>query len=191
MINKLIVAFVVLFFVGAFLSFLCENRGGMHSTRLDGAITATDTIIPVESTGGFDPVGIITIGGERIYYRGTTETAFLATARGYDDTTPVAHSVGEKIMSQDASDLNDALGFNITGVSSGAGVFAFPVIAGQFVYHTLPKLITFNFSFLQGEGFTYFRYFMMLFSIGLIFSVFYVIFTAVGSVGSTLFSRWT
>ncbi|MEO0250142.1 MAG: hypothetical protein ABIN58_11585, partial [candidate division WOR-3 bacterium] len=191
MINKLIVAFMVIFFIGAILSFFCDGRGGLQSTRLASDVTASDTIIIVDSTAGFDPVGTIVIDGEKIHYRGKTPVAFLACQRGYDETTATNHSVNKKVMTEDSSAINSAVGFNITGVSSGAGIFAFPVIAAQFIYHTLPKLITFDFSFLEGDGFVYFRWFMMLFSVGFVFAIFYIIFTAVGSVGSTLFSKYT
>lgn len=191
MINKLIIAFLIAFFVGAFLTYCIEMDGGMQATKLTAALTESATAISVNSTDGFEIKGVVRIGDEWIKYKNKTDTQFLRCERGYNDTDADAHTRFSTVYNDGASAINDALGFNITKVSSTGGIFAFPVIAGNFITHTLPKLVLFNFSFLSDGPLVWFRYFMMLFSIGLIFTVFYFIFTAVGSVGSTLFSRWT
>ncbi len=190
MINKLLLAFLLVFFVGALLSFIVEGRSGMASTRLTASVSESSSTIYVRSTEGWPKVGTLYIGDETIEYRGTTDTAFLSCSRGVDGTTAEAHDQGSLVYTSESYSINKALGFNVTTAASSGGIFAFPVIAWGFITHTLPKLVTFDFAFLQGEPLVWFRYFMMLFSIGLIFAVFYVVFTAVGSVGSTLFSRF-
>lgn len=189
MINKLLVCFLVIFFIGSFLAYICEGTNSLAASSLTSDITATDVVIPVTSTDDFPAVGTVTIGNETISYRGKTHSHLISCSRGIDNTTASAHLVGERVMGPDADALNRAVGFNIVNMSSSGGVFGFPVIAAKFMYYTLPRLVTFDFVFLEGDGLIWFRYFMMLFGIGLIFVVFYIIYTAVGSVGSTLFSR--
>lgn len=189
MINKLMVSFLVIFFIGSLLAFICEGKGGLKATQLEYNVDASSHVLYVSSTSGFDKVGVIYIEDEQIAYRGVTDNAFLSCSRGYNGTVPATHAAGKRIYTSDASALNRAMGFDVVRISSAGGLTAFPLVAGGFVIHTLPKLITFDFSFLQGDGLIYFRYFMMLFGVAFVFAVFYLIFTAIGSVGSTLFSR--
>lgn len=191
MINKLIIAFLIAFFVGSFLTYAIEKDGAMQTAKLTTALTETATTVSVNSTEGFTIKGKIRIGDEWIKYNNKTNTQFLLCTRGYEETDTEAHVKHSTIYNDDSSAINDALGFNITSVSSTGGIFAFPVIAGNVITHMLPKIVLFDFSFLSEGPLIWFRYFMMLFSIGLILTFFYFVFTAVGSVGSTLFSRFS
>ena len=66
----------------------------MASTELDGGITDSQVTIPVDSTAGFPPVGVIAIEDELIQYIGKTDTQFTGCIRGssattHDDSTSV------------------------------------------------------------------------------------------------------
>lgn len=57
------------------------------TTQLNGAITASDTTITVDSTNGFASSGTIVIGTEQITYTGKTTTDFTGCTRGANGTT--------------------------------------------------------------------------------------------------------
>lgn len=64
-------------------------------TWLTERVEVFDTTIHVASTAGFDSNGVIHIGTEAIRYTGRTATSFTGCTRGYWDTTPQAHVLGD------------------------------------------------------------------------------------------------
>jgi len=188
--NKLLLAFLMVFFIGSFLDYLVEGGGGWTANNLAQAMTSTDDVIYAYDVSAFPKQGMVQIEDEYIYYKNKSDinNTFSNLDRGENDSEAEAHAKGKQVYSEDAAAINSALGFSVTNVASSGGILAFPVIAWNFIYHTLPKLVLFDFSFLNYGPLIWFRYFFMLFSIGLIFSLFYFIFTAIGSVGTNLFS---
>jgi len=188
MMNKLLVSFLLVFFVGSFLSYLAEGGAGMSATRLSANATETATTLYVYDASTMPSQGVVTIQHEIVTYKARTGTALLYCDRGDHDTEAAVHAKNRYVYSDDAAAINQMLGFSISNVSSAGGIIAFPLIAGNFLIHTMPKLVLFDFAFLSFGPLVWFRYFMMLFGIGLVFAFFYYMYTAVGSVGSTLFS---
>lgn len=188
--NKLLMAFLLLFFVGSFLDYIVNGGGGFTTTQLREDVTASAEVIYCYDVSKFHKQGLVQIGDEFIEYKNKSDidNTLFKLDRGEDDTVAEAHSKFENVYSEDAAAINKSLGFSITNIASNGGVLAFPIIAWNFVYHTLPKLILFDFSFLNFGPLIWFRYFMMLFSIGLIFMIFHFIFIALGSAGNALLS---
>ena len=188
MINKLLVSFLLLFFIGSFLDYLAGGGAGMSCTRLSSDLSETSETIYVMDASTLPRQGIVHIGAEIIVYKNRTDYSLLHCARGYEDTDADAHTANTYVYSDDASAVNEMLGFDIASMASAGGIWAFPLVASNFLFHTMPKLATFDFAFLNWGPFIWFRYCMMLFGIGLIFTFFYFIFIAVGSVASCLFN---
>ena len=65
------------------------------STTLSGAITNTQTTIPVVTTAGFSAVGAIIIGAELITYTGITATSFTGCTRGAAGSPNRSHNSGD------------------------------------------------------------------------------------------------
>ena len=68
------------------------------STNLDGALTAIDTTITVDSTTNFTASGVITIENEKISYTGTTPTTFTGCLRGQLGTTAAIHATRTPVV---------------------------------------------------------------------------------------------
>ena len=69
--------------------------------QLNGAITATDTTITVDSTSGFAPSGRITIESEIIAYTNVSSTAFRGCTRGLEGTTAATHADDTAVTERD------------------------------------------------------------------------------------------
>lgn len=79
-------------------------------TKLNGAISATDTTITVDSTTGF--TSPIWIGTERITYGGTTATTFTSCVRGTSGTAAQAHGDNTAVLYHDWSASDHAVNVN-------------------------------------------------------------------------------
>lgn len=144
----------------------------MAVTALDGAIDDDDVTITVDSTSGFLGADVITIGDEYVAYAGKTDTEFTGCTRGYDisseDTSePAGHGDGSEVFTTSASVLNSALNFNVASTAATFGALSVVVLPARFFTHTLPNLIAWNFSFLQGDM-AFVAYFFFAVSIGLV-----------------------
>ena len=71
------------------------------TTALNGAITATDTSITVDSTSGFSPSGRIIIDSEVISYTNLSSTVFRGCTRGLEESTAAAHSDDVTVTERD------------------------------------------------------------------------------------------
>ena len=67
------------------------------ATVLTSALTATTTTLPVSSTVGFLPSGILQIESELIDYSGLTGSSFMGVRRGSSGTTASAHNSGQTV----------------------------------------------------------------------------------------------
>ncbi len=74
-----------------------------QTTQLNGAITASDTTITVDSTSGFQIGDFyrIIIDSEVIYSTATTSTTFTGCARGREGTTAAAHLDNATVTERD------------------------------------------------------------------------------------------
>jgi hypothetical protein len=67
------------------------------STSLSAAINNVDMTIPVTSTVGFAPSGVILIDSEQIRYTGTTATSFTGCTRAYNGTDDDSHLISTSV----------------------------------------------------------------------------------------------
>ena len=189
MVNKLIVSFTLAFFLASIISYIAEGGGGAYVTYLESAIGATDTTITVGSTDGFTATGTMQIDDEWIKYDDTNGTNFLECNRGENDTDAVAHAKNSKVYTPDAVVLNDAMGFNVSKISTDAGIIALPIIMGKFVVSTVPRLIMWDFSFLKEGPMQWFRAILFCFSAGFVITLSLMIVSAMGGTLLGIFSR--
>lgn len=72
-----------------------------QTTALNGAISATDATITVDSTSGFAPKGRFIVDSEVISYSAATATAFTGCTRGIEGTTAASHLDNAVVTSRD------------------------------------------------------------------------------------------
>lgn len=75
---------------------------GEFSVALDGALTAGQTTIPVDSATPLAEAGTIQINLEQIWYTSRTDTELRGCTRGANGTTAAAHADGAAIYAVDA-----------------------------------------------------------------------------------------
>jgi hypothetical protein len=135
----------------------------------------------VRSTSGFLAADYIYIEGEKMAYNGKTYTSFTNVTRGVEGTQK-AHGVAQSVYSSEAEVLNAMLGYNLISTSTAAGPINFASTAWNFFTVSVPKLITWDFSFLQDGYAVYLRYILMAISMGLTAWVIYQAATAFGGI---------
>lgn len=77
------------------------------SRELNGAISASDTTITTNSTGGYAMSGSIQIGGEIIDYTGKTDVSFTGCTRGARGTTATAHADEATVSNPDSGNWSN------------------------------------------------------------------------------------
>lgn len=181
---------MLLFLVGSILSAIMEGGGGMVTTRLTASANPTDVTLSVSNTQGFLKSDYVTIGNEKIRYTNKTDTSLTGCTRGYDETTAASHSRGSKVYSPDSSVLNSALGFNIASTGSSVGAIGIPVLFMQFATVTLPRLISWDFSWLKtSDGMQYLRIILQAISVGFIVYIAYLVASMLGGIMQGIFTR--
>ena len=78
------------------------GQGTTQDTFLQGGLTQTATVIPVNSTAGFPPLGTLVIRGnpgteEVVFYMGINGNSFTGVLRGRLGTTVRAHGFSERV----------------------------------------------------------------------------------------------
>lgn len=158
---------MLIFVIFTFFNGIMEGGGGLNSTKLDGALSATATTIPVDSTQGFLTADTLIIDDEEFSYTGIGATTFTGVTRGRNSTTAVAHQDDAQVYSPDAGVLNRVLGFNIASTGATAGTLAVVTMTFTFLTKSLPNLIMWDFAFLQGQ-LVYVRIIFMAIGSGLV-----------------------
>jgi hypothetical protein len=128
-----------------------EGAGGIVSTYLPSSLNDSSTTITVASTNGFLSSDYIVIEKERVLYTGTTSTTFTGCTRGYDGTDAVAHAQNARVYGSETSVVNNALGFNIATTAATAGAASIIMIPYKFFTTSVPRMITFDYSFFTGQ----------------------------------------
>lgn len=167
---------LVLFVLLTIFDGVVAGSGGIVSTRLDGAIDEDDTTITVDSTSGFaaaSATSYIMIGDEKIRYTGLTATTFTGGVRGYNNTSAKTHADNAMVYSPEAGALNAGVGFNIVTTQTTAGNQNLAVSVASFVWHTLPKIVTWDFGLLNFGPMVYFRILLVMISIAFIVMLIY------------------
>jgi len=167
-VHRLLTTFLIVFIGCTILGAIMQGGGGITSTVLADDITADVTYIPATSTSLFAGKDIITIGDEKILYTSLNATGFNVHTRGYGGTTAAAHSEGGRIYTQEASVLNNALGFNLAVEAETGGMFGLITIPIKFFTNTLPHLVILNVNFLKTPELSIIAIFWMAAGIALI-----------------------
>lgn len=149
--SKLIAFFMFLFVGCTILSAIMEGGGGVVSTQLTSTIDSDDTTLSVTSTADFEDDGNVMIGSEKIAYTSKTSTTFAGCTRGEDETTARAHASGAMVYTEEASIVNNAMGFDVAATADSMGWWAVVTLPLKFMTTTLPNIIVMNYSFLTGE----------------------------------------
>ncbi len=166
--TKLIAGLCIMFLLLSILSAIMDGAAGAAAnTELDAAIDAVAGVIPVASTDGFlTSGGVLMIGAEKVSYTGVVAgVSFTGATRGIEATDAVAHASGEAVYNEDAGILNYAMGFSVLQTSVPGGVGSAVMAPIRFLTITMPKLVLWDFAFLQGD-LIILRYVLMAGSVG-------------------------
>lgn len=185
----IITGFMLLFMVGSILSSIVDGAGGMVVTRLTAPISANSTQAAVSNTEGLLESSWVQIGNERVKYSGTTPTSLDNLSRGYDSTSASAHVMGDKVYSPDAGAVNAALGFNMATTGTSVGDIGVMTVIMSFFTTTLPRIATWDYSFLREGNLQYLRKILAAFTTGFIIYMAYQIAAALGGILQSIFVR--
>lgn len=150
---KLTAFFLILWLGMVFLSGILAGGGGIVVTYITDPVDDDDVAFNVADTTGLLDSDTMQIGGEKIYYTGTTATSLTGITRGYEGTEAKAHADNAQIYTEDAGAMNSALGFNVPLLADSMGWVAFIAIPVTFITTTIPRAIAYNYNFLQGDMF--------------------------------------
>ena len=189
MMNKLFVSFMLAFLLAAILSGIMEGGGGIKATSLTVNETAVDATLNVTSTEGFLTADVLYIGSKKISYTGTTAVTFTGCTRGFDGTDAAAHPSGSKVYTDESNAINAALGFNIASTGTTVGAIDMVVMTTNLFTVTLPKLITWDFSWLRTPGMEIPRYVLLAISTGLVLTFALMVASAFGGLMRAIFVR--
>lgn len=179
---------ICLWIGGTVFSYVADGRTGLGSTITTTAISPTSWVIPVQSLSGFVPdkygedyieldrPNDLVVGGTE----GMKYTAGVWTNRDplwrcqiaekvlapppcliVERDEPVAHSVGEHVFNENASALNDFIGFRVGQSDTPLGALTFPFQALGAIGGFLVKVLIWDWTWLEGNMF-YFRLFVLI-----------------------------
>lgn len=84
-------------------------------TWLNGAITATNTTLVVDSTSGFSAGWVLGIGTEYVYIDSITNGTTMVVQRGYGSTTAISHADKDEVLSLNYLKVDDNSSFPSSG----------------------------------------------------------------------------
>lgn len=189
MINKLFVSFMLAFLLAAVLSGIMEGGGGIKTASLTVAAGDADVVFTVNSTEGFLTQDVLFVGNEQIQYIAKTPTSFTGLTRGFNGTDAAPYAVNEKLYTAESNAINAALGFNVASTGATVGDVNIIVMLSNLFFVTLPKLITWDFSWLRTDGMQLVRYVLLAISTGLIISFALMVASALGGIMRSIFVR--
>lgn len=94
------------------------------ATTVNGTINTGDATIPVASTIGFPPRGLVSIDTEVIAYAGKTTTTFTGCTRGFDGTVAASHTTGATVAVVPTAATHNDLAAAIVAVETKLGLGA-------------------------------------------------------------------
>lgn len=161
-----------------FLSFIVdEGISGLVTTTLSASVTKDATTLLVTSTSGFLAVDYVFVESEKICHTGKTATSLTGLTRGCRGSKASTHSQGSRVYNETTGVLNEIVGYNVAEVMSTAGPFKAITLVPSMLGHAIPKLIGWDYAYLEGDLFglplAYLKYFILYpisaaFSIGLL-----------------------
>ncbi len=147
MIAGLLIAAILFTVADSFLT----SGDGIAATSLTVNMNTTAVTANVTDTTGFLNTGVLWIGGEKCYYAGTTAAAFTGLTRAYEGTEAKMHVIGDQVYTETTGALNKAIGFDVGALAATSGWTAVVMIPFDFCRYTLPKVITWDYDFLDGD----------------------------------------
>ena len=144
--------FFILFVFMSTLSGMLAGGDGYAITTLSAGINSSANVVTVPTTAGFLTANsIFWIDTEQLGYTGSTANSFTGVTRAQGGTTAAAHALGAKVYTDDASAASYAMGFDIPKTVAKSGIFSVISVAAGLFTITLPRIMQFNFVFLQGD----------------------------------------
>lgn len=159
---KLTAFFIVLWIGMVLLSGVLAGGSGLMTTYLTAGVDDDDIVFNVADTTGLLTIDDMQVGSEIIHYTGKTDTTLTGITRGYDGTEAKAHANGAQIYTLDTGAFNAALGFSVPQLADSMGILAFIAVPIMFVTTTIPRAISFNYNFLQGDMWFFGMFFLAL-----------------------------
>jgi hypothetical protein len=162
---RLMAAFAFIFVFGTVISSIIDGNGGFVSTDLTAELVANETTASVNSTDGFFNSGYLYIEGEEIYYSGKAATTFTLTNKHR------AHNIGQIVYTEASGTLNSLVGFDTKASSSTIGTIKTVVNLVSGLLHAIPKMILWDYSYLDNDVGIYIRMLGWILSAGLVISI--------------------
>ncbi len=115
--------FILIVHVGVnFVGWSLSGSQPAISTALSAGITASDTVIPVDSVSGFPSAGWLYIQGEAVQYAdsetpcdtvpfASDPACFTGASRGQLETDAISHAIDARVYSEASGLLNNLSGF--------------------------------------------------------------------------------
>ncbi len=166
--NKLIACLLFLNVTFIILNGGMAGGGGIATTSLTVAATASTDTLNVADTTGFLTSDVIVIGSEQIAYTGKTAVSFTGCSRGYNSTVAATHKSGAQVRTQETDLLNQSLGFNVASTSSTIGAFGIVALGTSFLGHALINLVIWDYPNIFQGDLVYLRLAFIAMSVGVI-----------------------
>ena len=156
--GKLLTFFAFVFAVATILSAVMEQEVAFATSSLEVAIDEDAATVEVVSTNDFLDSGYFWIESERLQYTAKNDATdvFTGVTRGIVDAneeggTATAHIVGTKAINEKANVLNTMLGYNRMATRTEIGIIEYPMFLWTILTVTVPKMITWDYSYLEGD----------------------------------------
>ena len=136
---------------GTFLSGVMEGQTAFAVTQTTANATANVTTISVLSTTDFLDTDEIYWEDEKVSYTSKTAAQFLGVARGLGGTEAVIHDAGVKVKNESSNVINSLLGYNVATTAATYGTFSAIIGLGWSLIHAIPKMIAWDYRYLDGQ----------------------------------------
>ena len=167
--------FAFCFVLGTFLSGIMGGQSAFATTRLSTDITAIAVVFPVVDSTDFMDIDEVYIGDELVRYTDKTDILLTGGVRALDDTDATTHVAGTLVKSANSNMLNSLLGYNVAATASTYGTTKAVVGAGVNLLKSIPRMIAWDYSYLDGQ-LTMIKYLILwpisagfVFSLGMVF----------------------
>ena len=128
-----------------------EGQTAFAVTKTTIAVNAAITTLNVLSTADFLDVDDIYVESEMVRYTGKTATQFQNVQRGLGGTEAVAHDAGVKVKNKSTNVANSLLGYNVAATSATYGSFSAMVGLGWNLLRSIPRMIAWDYRYLDGQ----------------------------------------
>ena len=128
-----------------------EGQTAFAVTKTTTSISANATTLYVLSTTDFLDMDDIYVESEKVRYTSKTATQFNISQRGLDGTEAAAHEAGVKVKNETTNIANSLLGYNVATTAATYGSFNAMVGLGWNLLKSIPKMIAWDYRYLDGQ----------------------------------------